>query len=81
MGEKLYEETLSSKENTLPSFNDKIKIAKVREYEYKDVSKEIDDLIKISHTFDDMACVKKMKSIVPEFSSINSFYSILEKKA
>ncbi|SDL59205.1 polysaccharide biosynthesis protein [Segatella bryantii] len=80
-GEKLYEETLSSKENTLPSFNDKIKIAKVREYEYKDVSKEIDDLIKISHTFDDMACVKKMKSIVPEFSSINSFYSILEKKA
>ena len=80
-GEKLYEETLSSKENTLSSFNDKIKIAKVREYEYKDVSKEIDDLIKISHTFDDMACVKKMKSIVPEFSSINSFYSILEKKA
>ena len=75
-GEKLYEETLSSKENTLPSFNDKIKIAKVREYEYKDVSKEIDDLIKISHTFDDMACVKKMKSIVPEFSSINSFYGI-----
>lgn len=79
-GEKLYEEVLSNAENTLPSFNDKIRIAKTREYDFAEVSKEIDELIAIAHTFDAMAIVKKMKEIVPEYISNNSVYSILDKK-
>ena len=77
-GEKLYEEPLSTKESSLPSFNDKIKIAKVRTYDYVHVSKDIDELIRIAHTFDDIAIVRKMKQIVPEFKSQNSVYSKLD---
>ena len=80
-GEKLYEEVLSNAENTLPSFHDKIRIAKVREYNYQDVSRKIDDLIETAHSFDAMAIAKKMKEIVPEFVSNNSVYSVLDKKA
>ena len=80
-GEKLYEEVLSNAENTLPSFHDKIRIAKVREYNYQDVSRQIDDLIETAHSFDAMTIAKKMKEIVPEFVSNNSVYSVLDKKA
>ena len=79
-GEKLYEEVLSNAENTLPSFNEKIRIAKTREYDFMEVSKQIDELIAIAHTFDQMAIVKKMKEIVPEYVSNNSVYSVLDKK-
>lgn len=79
-GEKLYEEVLSTTENTLPSFHEKIRIAKVREYDYNEVSKQIDSLIALSHTYDDMAIVEKMKEIVPEYVSNNSKYSVLDKK-
>ncbi|MFC2635681.1 polysaccharide biosynthesis protein [Prevotella histicola] len=79
-GEKLYEEVLSTTENTLPSFHEKIRIAKVREYDYREVSKQIDSLIALSHTYDDMAIVEKMKEIVPEYVSNNSKYSVLDKK-
>ena len=78
-GEKLYEEMLSNEENTLPSFHEKIRIAKVREYAYKEVSKQMEELIALSHTFDDMAIVAKMKEIVPEFISKNSVYSQLDE--
>lgn len=79
-GEKLYEEVLSTTENTLPSFHEKIRIAKVREYDYSEVSKQIDSLIALSHTYDDMAIVENMKEIVPEYVSNNSKYSVLDKK-
>ena len=79
-GEKLYEEVLSNTENTLPSFHEKIRIAQVRDYDFDDVSKQIDELIALSHTYDDMAIVKKMKEIVPEYKSNNSKYSVLDKK-
>lgn len=79
-GEKLYEEVLSTTENTLPSFHEKIRITKVREYDYSEVSKQIDSLIALSHTYDDMAIVEKMKEIVPEYVSNNSKYSVLDKK-
>ena len=79
-GEKLYEEMLSNEENTLPSFHDKIRIAKVREYEYDEVSRQIDELISLSQTYDDMAIVAKMKEIVPEFISKNSVYAQLDKE-
>ena len=78
-GEKLYEEVLNVKEATLPSFNEKIRIAKVREYDYNDVNVQIDELINISKKYDDMATVEKMKQIVPEYKSNNSIYEKLDK--
>ena len=78
-GEKLYEEVLNEQENTKPSFHSKIRIATVREYDYNTVTKEIDELIAISKNYDDMATVKKMKEIVPEYKSNNSIYDILDK--
>ena len=77
-GEKLYEEVLSTTENTLPSFHEKIRIAK-REYDFKEVEAQINSLISLSHTYDDMAIVEKMKEIVPEYVSNNSKYSVLDK--
>ena len=79
-GEKLYEEVLSTTENTLPSFHEKIRIAKVREYDFKEVEARINSLISLSHTYDDMAIVGKMKEIVPEYVSNNSKYSVLDKQ-
>ena len=78
-GEKLYEEMLNEAENTKPSFHEKIRIAQVREYDYKQVSKDIDELIKLSGKFDDLATVKKMKQIVPEYRSNNSIYEELDR--
>lgn len=78
-GEKLYEEVLSTTENTLPSFHEKIHIAKVREYDFKEVEAQINSLISLSHTYDDMAIVEKMKEIVPEYVSNNSKYTVLDK--
>lgn len=79
-GEKLYEEVLSTTENTLPSFHEKIRIAKVREYDFKEVEAQINSLISLSHTYDDMAIVEKMKEVVPEYVSNNSKYTILDKQ-
>lgn len=78
-GEKLYEEVLNEKESTKPSFHDKIKIAEVREYDYTEVSKQIDDLIEKSKLYDEMLTVKIMKEIVPEYKSNNSIYEKLDK--
>ena len=78
-GEKLYEEVQNEKEKTKPSFHKKISIAEVREYDYDEISKQIDDLIEISKTYDDMATVAKMKAIVPEYKSKNSKYEVLDK--
>ena len=78
-GEKLYEEVLNKEETTMPSFHDKIRIAKVRQYDYDTVERDIEDLVEISKHYDDMATVKKMKEIVPEFKSNNSVYEELDK--
>lgn len=78
-GEKLYEEMLNEKESTKPSFHDKIRIAEVREYDYTEVSKQIDDLIEKSKLYDEMLTVKIMKEIVPEYKSNNSIYEKLDK--
>lgn len=80
-GEKLYEEVLSESEATKPSFHEKIRIACVREYDWSDVSREIDALIAQSHTYDDMAVVASMKRLVPEYISNHSKYSVLDHKA
>lgn len=77
-GEKLYEEVLNELEGTKPTFHEKIRIAEVREYDYDQVCKDIDELIEISKHYDDMATVAKMKEIVPEYKSNNSIYEKLD---
>ncbi len=80
-GEKLYEEVLNDKESTKPSFHEKIRIANVREYDYSEVERDIEELIEVSKQYDDMLTVKKMKEIVPEFKSNNSVYEALDASA
>lgn len=78
-GEKLYEEVLNEEETTKPTFHEKIKIASVREYDYKNVLQQLEALYQTADTFDDMQTVKCMKAIVPEFKSKNSKYEILDE--
>ena len=66
-------------EGTKPTFHEKIRIAEVREYDFAQVSKDIDELVAISKNYDDMATVKKMKEMVPEYKSNNSVYEELDK--
>ena len=78
-GEKLYEELLNTKENTQATRHDKIMIAQVREYAFDEVSKAVDNLIETSYSFDAMKTVALMKALVPEYKSLNSAYSELDK--
>lgn len=78
-GEKLYEEVLNELEGTKPSFHEKIRIAEVRQYDYDEVNKNIEELTEIAKEFENMATVKKMKEIVPEYKSNNSVYEVLDK--
>ncbi|WP_199722604.1 UDP-N-acetylglucosamine 4,6-dehydratase family protein [Parabacteroides sp. AF17-3] len=78
-GEKLYEELLATKENTLPTNNAKIFRAKVREYDFMDISILITRLVDLSIRVEKLEAVKVMKSIVPEFISRNSEYEKLDK--
>ena len=77
-GEKLYEELLNQKETTLPTSNEKIMVARVREFDYNEVSKRIDNLIETSRQVKPFTTVKLMKQIVPEFISNNSIYEQLD---
>ena len=77
-GEKLYEEVLNDKEGTLPTSNPKIMVAKVREYDYDTACANERRLMEVSGTFDDMAIVKVMKEIVPEYKSRQSKYEALD---
>ena len=78
-GEKLYEEVLNDAEQTKPTVHPKIKVAAVREYPYKLALQNEIELYNLSTTFDDMAIVKKMKEIVPEYKSQHSKYLVLDK--
>ena len=77
-GEKLYEEVLSDKENTIPTAHSKIMVAQVREYPYELAKRNEEELYKLSFSFDDMAIVRKMKEIVPEYKSRCSKYEVLD---
>ena len=79
-GEKLYEEVLNDAEHTKPTVHPKIKVAAVREYEYSLALQNEQELHALSQSFDDMAIVAKMKSIVPEYISRNSKYESLDNK-
>jgi FlaA1/EpsC-like NDP-sugar epimerase len=77
-GEKLYEELLNDKENTIPTSNQKIFKASVREYEYIEVVELINDLTKIAVTVNKIETVRLMKVLIPEFVSQNSVYERLD---
>ncbi|MBQ6433103.1 MAG: polysaccharide biosynthesis protein [Bacteroidaceae bacterium] len=79
-GEKLYEEVLNDKERTKPTFNSKIKIAQVQQYDYADIVRQLDELACVSEQFDNMQTVRLMKQIVPEYKSQNSVYTALDEK-
>ena len=79
-GEKLYEELLATKENTIPTYHPKIMRAQVRRYPLDAIDREYNDLWAILEGMDDMKIVAKMKDIVPEFLSNNSVYCQLDKK-
>ena len=78
-GEKLYEELLATKENTLSTNNAKIYRARVREYDYNDICSVMSPLIALAIKVDKMGTVQMMKGIVPEFKSKNSEYEVLDK--
>lgn len=79
-GEKLYEEVLNDAEQTKPTSHPKIMVAHVREYPYELALANEVELLELSHNADDMAIVKKMKEIVPEYKSQHSKYQVLDKK-
>ena len=79
-GEKLYEEVLSTEETTLPSFHDKIRIAKVKEYDYDNVNRHISDMADKCDILSDFEIVRLMKQIVPEYISKNSVFEVLDKR-
>ena len=79
-GEKLYEEVLFKGEEEQPTDHPKIRIANVRHYEYEEACKQLDELEEICGTYDEMAIVRKMKIIVPEFKSNNAKYEAIDRE-
>jgi FlaA1/EpsC-like NDP-sugar epimerase len=79
-GEKLYEELLNVREKTKETHHPKIFVADARKYDYDEVKRCIQELIKLSYEVDSMTIVDKMKDIVPEFISKNSKYEVLDEK-
>jgi FlaA1/EpsC-like NDP-sugar epimerase len=79
-GEKLYEELLNNKENTIPTYHPKIMIAKVDEYSSDVVFPKINELISSLPSHNNFLIVGKMKEIVPEFISRNSVYENIDKQ-
>ena len=77
-GEKLYEELLNTKENTLPTHNPQIMVAKVPAYSFEEVRMKINDLIDTVASNDNMELVGKLKSMIPEFVSNNSEFEKLD---
>ena len=78
-GEKLYEELLSLEETSKPTHHPKIRISTVREYDYEQVVREEEKLYELSFSYDDMAVVRQMKRMVPEYKSQHSKYEALDK--
>jgi FlaA1/EpsC-like NDP-sugar epimerase len=77
-GEKLYEELLNNSENTIPTHNKQIMIAKVEPYELKQIEPEISKLIELFYTQDNVKIVSQLKAIVPEYLSNNSIFETLD---
>jgi FlaA1/EpsC-like NDP-sugar epimerase len=78
-GEKLYEELLNDTSKTIPTHHEKIMIAEEIQDEYEKLHTEINELIGIANFFSNEDIVAKMKTIVPEFISMNSTFEVLDK--
>lgn len=78
-GEKLYEELLTNEENTLQTHHPQIMIAKVREYDFNEISAKIEALTDLFDAQNNNSIVQKMKEIVPEYKSNNSIFEQLDK--
>ena len=79
-GEKLYEEVLSDAENTLPTSHERIRIAKVREYDYDDARQVADELEELAMSVQIPEMVRRMKLTVPEYLSANSDFAEIDKQ-
>lgn len=79
-GEKLYEELLNSKENTIPTPHPQIMVAKIEKYNFKEVSAKIDTIISLFNSQNNFSIVELMKELVPEFKSKNSVYEKLDSE-
>jgi FlaA1/EpsC-like NDP-sugar epimerase len=79
-GEKLYEELLNDAELTLPTYHKKIKVAKVREYDYARINKAVSQLVALAEAGDEVALVRMMKYIVPEYHSQNSRFQAIDEE-
>ncbi|AXG68986.1 UDP-N-acetyl-alpha-D-glucosamine C6 dehydratase [Kordia sp. SMS9] len=79
-GEKLYEELLNDKSTTLPTYNEKIMIARAEMYDYEVINTNIAELIDSACLYNKVEVVKRMKVLVPEYKSMNSCYEELDKK-
>jgi FlaA1/EpsC-like NDP-sugar epimerase len=73
-GEKLYEEVLANDENTLPSFHPRIRIAKVREYQFAEVDKILHQMVRLAKDVNIPAMVDLMKETVPEYTCSTDFW-------
>ena len=80
-GEKLYEELLSTKENSIETHHPKITRAKVRLYDFARIERVINELVSNLDESSDMSVVQKMKEIVPEYQSQNSVFGELDTKS
>ena len=78
-GEKLYEEVLSNSENTIPTSHDRIRVAKVREYDYQHALEVVNRLEELSRYVRIPEMVMLMKETVPEFKSMNSQFEQYDK--
>lgn len=79
-GEKLYEEVLSNKENTEPTLHDRIRIAKVREYDYREACEVAEELETLSRSVNIPDMIRLMKRTVPEFKSKNSVFEAYDNR-
>ena len=80
-GEKLYEELLTDAENTLPTYHEKIMIAKVRHHQLDNMQQHFEELVELAKRRESsMDMVAKMKELVPEFVSNNSVFESLDKE-
>jgi len=79
-GEKLYEEVLSNKENTLPTPHERIRVAKVREYDYNEINETFDQLYALAKAVNIPEMIRLMKRTVPEYVSKNSKFEAFDNE-
>lgn len=77
-GEKLYEEVLSDAENTLPTSHDRIRVAKVRDYDYHEACQMIEQLELLAEQVEIPKMIQLMKRVVPEYKSQNSQFEVYD---